>query len=49
MADIVADSPRVLAGWGLLALGLGVLGLWAGVSMRGRSADSAGGPGPHHG
>ena len=32
--DILAETPRVLAGWGLLALGLGVLGLWAGVSAR---------------
>lgn len=36
LGDVLAETPRVLAGWGLLALGLGVLGLWAGVSMRGR-------------
>ncbi len=38
LSDVLAETPRVLAGWGLLALGLGVLGLWAGVSMRGRDA-----------
>lgn len=36
LADVLAEAPSVLAGWGLLALGLGVLGLWAGISMRGR-------------
>lgn len=42
--DLLHEAPRALAsGWGLLLLGLGILGAWLGLQLRSRAASDAAG------